>query len=60
MAETSGQILFGTDIPAVTPDMAGWYANNVDAYFAGRPDVRKGHARQCALAAAPAGVTTAA
>jgi hypothetical protein len=59
MAETSGQILFDTDIPTVTPDMAG-YANNVDAYFAGRPDVHKGHARQCALAAAPAGVTTAA
>lgn len=33
------QILFGTDFPAVTSDMAGWYTNNVDSYFAGRPDV---------------------
>jgi predicted TIM-barrel fold metal-dependent hydrolase len=33
------QILFGTDFPAVSPDMAGWYTTNVDAYFAERPDV---------------------
>jgi predicted TIM-barrel fold metal-dependent hydrolase len=33
------QILFGTDFPAVTPDMAGWYTRNVDTYFADRPEV---------------------
>ncbi|MDT5010896.1 MAG: 6-methylsalicylate decarboxylase [Mycobacterium sp.] len=33
------QILFGTDFPAVTPEMAGWYTTNVDAYFAERSDV---------------------
>jgi predicted TIM-barrel fold metal-dependent hydrolase len=33
------QILFGTDFPAVTPDMAGWYTRNVDAYFADRPEL---------------------
>jgi 6-methylsalicylate decarboxylase len=33
------QILFGTDFPAVSADMAGWYTNNVDTYFADRPDL---------------------
>ncbi|WP_328609310.1 amidohydrolase [Amycolatopsis sp. NBC_00345] len=33
------QILFGTDFPAVTPGMAGWYTKNVDAYFADRPEL---------------------
>jgi predicted TIM-barrel fold metal-dependent hydrolase len=33
------QILFGTDFPAVSPQMAGWYTTNVDAYFADRADV---------------------
>jgi predicted TIM-barrel fold metal-dependent hydrolase len=33
------QILFGTDFPAVTPDMAGWYTRNVDTYFADRPEL---------------------
>ncbi|MCW2685271.1 MAG: hypothetical protein JWR37_161, partial [Mycobacterium sp.] len=33
------QILFGTDFPAVSPQMAGWYTANVDAYFADRPHV---------------------
>ncbi|MDT5126760.1 MAG: 6-methylsalicylate decarboxylase [Mycobacterium sp.] len=33
------QILFGTDFPAVSPDMAGWYTHNVDAYFADRPEL---------------------
>ncbi|UZJ56259.1 hypothetical protein CBS101457_005579 [Exobasidium rhododendri] len=28
-------ILFGTDIPAVTVDMAQWFTKNVDEYFAG-------------------------
>lgn len=31
------QILFGTDFPAVSPKMAGWYTKNVDTYFADRP-----------------------
>lgn len=31
------QILFGTDFPAVSLDMARWYTNNVDTYFASRP-----------------------
>ena len=33
------RILFGTDFPAVSPQMAGWYTTNVDTYFADRPDV---------------------
>jgi 6-methylsalicylate decarboxylase len=33
------QILFGTDFPAVTPAIAGWYTSNVDTYFAARPDL---------------------
>jgi predicted TIM-barrel fold metal-dependent hydrolase len=33
------QILFGTDIPAVTPQVAGWYTTNVDTYFADRPEL---------------------
>jgi 6-methylsalicylate decarboxylase len=33
------QILFGTDFPAVSPEMAGWYTTNVDTYFADRPEV---------------------
>jgi 6-methylsalicylate decarboxylase len=33
------RILFGTDFPAVTPEMAGWYTKNVDAYFADRPEL---------------------
>jgi predicted TIM-barrel fold metal-dependent hydrolase len=31
------QILFGTDFPAVPPDVAAWYTTNVDTYFADRP-----------------------
>ncbi|MDT7707581.1 MAG: 6-methylsalicylate decarboxylase [Pseudonocardiales bacterium] len=33
------RILFGTDFPAVSPQMAGWYTDNVDTYFADRPDM---------------------
>jgi predicted TIM-barrel fold metal-dependent hydrolase len=33
------QILFGTDFPAVSPDMAGRYTANVDACFADRPEL---------------------
>jgi predicted TIM-barrel fold metal-dependent hydrolase len=33
------RILFGTDFPAVSPQMAGWHTTNVDAYFADRPEV---------------------
>lgn len=33
------QILFGTDFPAVSPEMIGWYTNNVDTHFADRPDL---------------------
>ena len=33
------RILFGTDFPAVSPQMAGWYTTNVDDYFADRADV---------------------
>jgi predicted TIM-barrel fold metal-dependent hydrolase len=33
------RILFGTDFPAVSPQMASWYTTNVDAYFAERPEV---------------------
>jgi predicted TIM-barrel fold metal-dependent hydrolase len=33
------RILFGTDFPAVSPQMAGWYTTNVDNYFADRPDM---------------------
>lgn len=33
------RILFGTDFPAVSPQMAGWYTTNVDNYFADRPDI---------------------
>jgi predicted TIM-barrel fold metal-dependent hydrolase len=33
------RILLGTDFPAVTSDTARWYSNNVDTYFAGRPEV---------------------
>ncbi|HEX3786658.1 MAG TPA: amidohydrolase family protein [Pseudonocardiaceae bacterium] len=33
------QILFGTDFPAVPPEVAGWYTTNVDNYFAGRPEL---------------------
>ncbi|MDT8914439.1 amidohydrolase family protein [Amycolatopsis sp. PS_44_ISF1] len=36
------QILFGTDFPAASPEMTGWYTKNVDSYFAGRPEL---HAR---------------
>ena len=32
-------ILFGTDFPAVSPQTAGWYTNNVDTYFEDRPDL---------------------
>ncbi|WP_319449789.1 MULTISPECIES: amidohydrolase family protein [unclassified Mycobacterium] len=32
-------ILFGTDFPAVSPQTAGWYTHNVDAYFATRPEL---------------------
>ncbi len=35
----SDHILFGTDFPAVSPQSAGWYTNNVDAYFRERPDL---------------------
>jgi len=31
------QILFGTDFPAISLDMARWYTDNVDTYFASRP-----------------------
>jgi 6-methylsalicylate decarboxylase len=31
------QILFGTDFPAISLDMARWYTSNVDAYFGSRP-----------------------
>jgi predicted TIM-barrel fold metal-dependent hydrolase len=33
------QILFGTDFPAVSPEMAGWYTKNVDTHFTGRPEL---------------------
>jgi predicted TIM-barrel fold metal-dependent hydrolase len=33
------RILFGTDFPAVSPQMANWYTTNVDTYFADRPEV---------------------
>jgi predicted TIM-barrel fold metal-dependent hydrolase len=33
------RILFGTDFPAVSPEMAGWYTTNVDVYFADQPEV---------------------
>jgi predicted TIM-barrel fold metal-dependent hydrolase len=33
------RILFGTDFPAVSPEMAGWYTRNVDAHFAARPEL---------------------
>ena len=33
------RILFGTDFPAVSPQMANWYTTNVDTYFADRPGV---------------------
>ncbi|MDT5094663.1 MAG: 6-methylsalicylate decarboxylase [Mycobacterium sp.] len=33
------RILFGTDFPAVSPQMAGWYTTNVDTYFADRPEI---------------------
>ncbi|MEU6148246.1 amidohydrolase family protein [Streptomyces sp. NPDC047081] len=36
------QIMFGTDFPAVPPNVAGWYTNNVDDYFADRNE----HLRQ--------------
>jgi len=35
----SDHILFGTDFPAVSPQSAGWYTNNVDTYFRERPDL---------------------
>jgi hypothetical protein len=35
----SDHILFGTDFPAVSPQTAGWYTNNVDTYFQARPDL---------------------
>lgn len=36
---SSEQILFGTDFPAVSPDMARWYTTNVDTYFESRPEL---------------------
>ncbi|MGP4018025.1 amidohydrolase family protein [Saccharopolyspora sp. 5N708] len=33
------RILFGTDFPAVSPEMASWYTNNVDNHFAARPEL---------------------
>jgi 6-methylsalicylate decarboxylase len=33
------QIVFGTDFPSIPLETAQWYTANVDAYFAGRPDV---------------------
>lgn len=33
------QILFGTDFPAISPQMADWYTNNADTYFADRPEL---------------------
>ncbi|MFI5776880.1 amidohydrolase family protein [Nocardia sp. NPDC051570] len=33
------RILFGTDFPAVSPQTAGWYTDNVDTYFADRPEL---------------------
>jgi predicted TIM-barrel fold metal-dependent hydrolase len=35
------RLLFGTDFPAVGPDMAAWYARHVDEYFAARQDGRR-------------------
>jgi predicted TIM-barrel fold metal-dependent hydrolase len=32
------QILFGTDFPAVSLDMAAWYTRHVDEYFSDRQD----------------------
>lgn len=32
-------ILFGTDFPAVSPQTAAWYTNNVDTYFTARPEL---------------------
>jgi predicted TIM-barrel fold metal-dependent hydrolase len=32
------RLLFGTDFPAVSPDMAAWYTRHVDEYFANRPN----------------------
>jgi predicted TIM-barrel fold metal-dependent hydrolase len=31
------KILFGTDFPAISLDMARWYTDNVDTYFKSRP-----------------------
>ncbi|KAL0576919.1 hypothetical protein V5O48_005065 [Marasmius crinis-equi] len=33
------RILFGTDFPAVSTEMAAWYANNLDKFYADRPEV---------------------
>lgn len=32
-------ILFGTDFPAVSPQTAAWYTDNVDTYFHARPEL---------------------
>ncbi|WP_031468768.1 amidohydrolase family protein [Sciscionella sediminilitoris] len=35
----AGQILFGTDFPAIPRDTAAWYTGNVDRYCADRPEL---------------------
>ena len=47
------RILFGSDFPAVSVEMAQWYTRNVDEYFAQRPDQLKQVMRGNALALLP-------
>jgi predicted TIM-barrel fold metal-dependent hydrolase len=37
-----GHILFGTDCPAVSAEMAGWYTQNLQNFYANEPDKLNG------------------
>jgi predicted TIM-barrel fold metal-dependent hydrolase len=47
------RILFGTDLPAVSPEMAAWYTRHVDEYYDGRPDRLEQVMRENALRLLP-------
>jgi predicted TIM-barrel fold metal-dependent hydrolase len=47
------RVLFGTDFPAVSLEMAGWYTRHVDQYFTGRRDDLEKLMHENALALLP-------
>jgi len=47
------RMLFGTDFPALEAQTSAWYTNNVDAYFAGRPEALERVMRGNALTLLP-------